>query len=123
MIESVVEVCAKNGGMSLTKKASVILAALHATECGVPITEIESFCRVVNYGFSSGDSQSSAIVIRNMLIASRGASKSRIQALREANAVEHGIKDFVIGLERKRQYTDAEGVYANILKSRLGVVR
>ena len=113
-----IEMCSKRGKhKKLMLKASAVLATLHALKCGVPQNVVEKFTYCVNTGFSSGDNESAAIIVRNMLLDARGGRLNRKETLIESFCVEQGIKDFYEGNPRKKYYKCEKGFYNEILKN------
>ena len=111
-----IEVCKKGSHKKLMSKASAILAILHAMKCGVPKQILEKFTYCVNTGFSDGDNETAAIIIRNMLLDERGKRANRRDTMIESFCIEQGIKDFFEGTPRKKYYKSEKGFYNEILK-------
>lgn len=95
--------------ISICRKSGVVHGALCALECGESEHSIFNFMRIANSGFAEGQKESSAIVLRNMLL--RNKYFTRSDKLLLTYATQSAIHDFVNGIPRKREYTSKTGCY------------
>lgn len=94
---------------SMCRKGSIICAALDALESGVQEITLQKFFRAVNTGFIDSPEESSAIVLRNMLISKAYGTKKNEDLL--YMAAQDAIYDYSHGVKRTRPYSSPKGVY------------
>ena len=80
----------------------------------MPFT-IYNFTESVNTGFvlGKGDSESAAIVLRNMLI--KKPSKRKSDTVMLSFATQSAISDYIAGVPRRKSYTSSSGCYFDAL--------
>lgn len=97
----------------IARKAPVIHGILCAMECGVSESVLTTFTESVNSGFTESESQSAAIVLRNMLLEyTRTARQNAVQLSKDTQSA---IFDYVRSVPRKRPYNSKNGVYSDML--------
>lgn len=84
--------------------ATIALAIFYALEYGISHEVITRFVDVVNTGLYSKDSETSAIYLRNKIIALRTAKTRLDQTQDMIFTVEHAIEDFANGIPRRKVY-------------------
>lgn len=104
-------VVGKGRTSAMCRKGSIVCAALEALESGVPEVTLQKFFRAVNTGFIDNPSESSAIVLRNMLISKAYGTKKNEDLL--YMAAQDAIYDYANGIKRTRPYSSPKGVYMN----------
>ena len=82
-------------------------------ECDVPAESLVRFVEVVNTGFSSGMSESPAVIIRNMFMGN--VSRLQNDRIYRSRATQEAIRDFVNGTPRRQAYTGKTITYFDIL--------
>lgn len=87
------------------KKAPIIAALFCAIYGGVDFETVLDFCKVVNSGFYTGNTQTSAIVFKEMIekVLYSGNTKSRVEIF---DYCLMALSDFKNGVPRKQKYTN-----------------
>lgn len=90
------------GGFNVTAKSCVVAAMFCALYCGIQEEVLNRFISVVNSGFTNGNEERAAIVLRNYMIQNYEENHS---GRKFAFAVAtNAIKDYVNGFPRTKKY-------------------
>lgn len=109
------DISQKGSQHGVGRKAAVVHGIMCAIECGISTKTLEKFMESVNTGFTENQNQSSAIVLRNMLIEyKRVARRNSVQLSMDTQSA---IFDYIKGVNRKRPYNSKNGIYSDILNN------
>lgn len=105
------EISGTGSSSPLCRKAPVRTALMAALMSGVPEETLASFAYVVNTGFMSDSSQSSAILLRNYVLEHNISGSAEADAM--AACAQMAIRDFVNKTGRQTKYRRKFHVYIN----------
>ena len=113
MAQFALDISSRGKNHPMTKNGSCVQAMTCALECDVPDKSLVRFVEVVNTGFSSGMSESPAVIIRNMFMGN--VSRLQNDRIYRSRATQEAIRDFVDGTPRRQAYTGKKITYFDIL--------
>ena len=119
VIKESVRITTKGRGTSkkIARKASVQCAVYEALRIGYSNEELERFTNIVETGFYDDETESSAIVLRNMLLNDiRLNSSSFDKKILTEGITARAISDFHKGKPRKTIYRDASDAFYERVK-------
>ena len=117
-IDTAVRIASLGSKKVIMRKAVLTYAIYCALECGVPEPTCESFCRIVNTGFTDESWQSSAIVVRNFILDKHFSNNVRKLDRKACHIVEQGLFDFCNHKSRRSVYDGEKSFYSDIVSKR-----
>ena len=103
----------KEKARSGIKNAAFGYAIFCALKCGVSFEALRRFTHVAATGFSDGPGEYAAVIARNQTLAMRGVSSMGAKQDLCKNC-QAAIKDYVLGVCRRKNYAAKEAYYTNL---------
>ena len=112
-IDEVLRICEKESmnKKKLLQNAWFAYAFLCALECGIPVSEIEEFARIVATGLCNDERKYAAVVCKQALTEGAWNSKTQKACMDKVCYIETALQDFYNKVARQRRYMKTEAVY------------